>query len=133
MTALLFALFALTTALTYWLRHINLAHLKKHGATVPAGFDAAISEETLAKTVAYTFESSRLGLWESLFDNLLLVLFLFAGLLAVYDRFIAGLVSRLSCRGCSFSSCSPGCRQCWRCRSPSTAPSWWRPATASTP
>jgi STE24 endopeptidase len=93
MTVLLFALFALTTALTYWLRHINLAHLQKHGATVPEGFAAAISEETLAKTVAYTLESSRLGLWESLFDNLLLILFLFAGLLAGYDRFIAGLVS----------------------------------------
>jgi STE24 endopeptidase len=93
MTALLFAIFALTTAVTYWLRHINLAHLQKHGATVPAGFEAAISEETLAKTVAYTLESSRLGLWESLFDNLLLVLFLFAGLLPFYDRFIAGLVT----------------------------------------
>jgi len=93
MKLLLFAFFAVTTALTYWLRHINLAHLQKHGATVPAGFEAAISEETLAKTVAYTFESSRLGLWESLFDNLLLIVFLFGGLLAVYDRFITGLAA----------------------------------------
>jgi len=93
MKLLLFAFFAVTTALTYWLRHINLAHLQKHGATVPAGFEAAISEETLAKTVAYTFESSRLDLWESLFDNLLLIVFLFGGLLAVYDRFITGLAA----------------------------------------
>jgi len=93
MTLLLFAFFAMTTALTYWLRHINLAHLRKHGATVPAGFEAAISAETLTKTVAYTFESSRLGLWESLFDNLLLIVFLFGGLLAVYDRFITGLAA----------------------------------------
>lgn len=90
MKLLLFALFAITTAFTYWLRHINLAHLKKHGATVPAGFEATISQETLAKTVAYTFESSRLGLWESLFDNLLLVLFLFGGVLQLYDRLILG-------------------------------------------
>lgn len=90
MKLLLFSLFAITTAFTYWLRHINLAHLKKHGAIVPAGFEATISQETLAKTVAYTFESSRLGLWESLFDNLLLVLFLFGGVLQLYDRLILG-------------------------------------------
>jgi len=102
MTLLLFALFALTTAFTYWLRHINLAHLHKHGSTVPAGFEAAIGEETLAKTVAYTFESSRLGLWESLFDNLLLVLFLFAGLLPLYDRFITGLTSSPLLQGVLF-------------------------------
>jgi STE24 endopeptidase len=91
MTMLLFSLFVLITAITYWLRHINLNHLQKHGATVPTGFDAVISAETLARTVAYTFDSSRLGLWESLFDNLLVVLFIFAGLLPLYDRLIAGL------------------------------------------
>jgi STE24 endopeptidase len=93
MPLLLFSLFALTTAFTYWLRQINLNHLKRHGDTVPAGFEGAINAETLAKSVAYTFDSSRLDLWESLFDNLLLVLFLFGGVLALYDRFIAGLVA----------------------------------------
>jgi STE24 endopeptidase len=102
MTIYLFSLFALTTAFTYWLRHINLNHLKMHGATVPAGFAAVISEETLAKTVAYTLESSRLGLWESLFDNLLLVLFLFAGLLPLYDRFVGSLVANPVMQGVLF-------------------------------
>lgn len=91
MKLLLFVLFALTTAFTYWLRHINLAHLKKHGAVVPDGFGDAISQEKLQKTVDYTFATSRLGLWESLFDNLLLVVFLFGGLLALYDAFITAL------------------------------------------
>lgn len=102
MTAFIFCLFALTTAITYWLRHINLVHLKVHGATVPPGFEGVISQETLAKTVAYTFENSRLGLWESLFDNLLLILFLFGGLLAVYDRFIAGLTPSTILQGVLF-------------------------------
>jgi STE24 endopeptidase len=102
MRLLLFAFFALTTAFTYWLRHINLEHLKQHGAVVPAGFETVISAETLAKTVAYTFDSSRLGLWESLFDNLLVVLFLFAGLLPVYDRFVAGLTATPVLQGVLF-------------------------------
>ncbi|NVN98418.1 MAG: M48 family metallopeptidase [Geobacteraceae bacterium] len=88
MTLLIVALFAATTAFTYWLRHINLNHLKQHGSTVPEGFESLVTKETMEKTSAYTFESSRLGLWESLFDNLLLIAFIFAGLLAVYDSFI---------------------------------------------
>ena len=91
MKLLLFVFFVLTTSFTYWLRHINLAYLKKHGAVVPDGFGDAISREKLQKTVDYTFATSRLGLWESLFDNLLLVIFLFGGLLALYDAFIASL------------------------------------------
>lgn len=102
MTYFLLASFVLTTAFTYWLRHINLVHLQQQGAIVPAGFETLVSRETLAKTVAYTVESSRLGLWESLFDNLLLVLFLFAGLLPLYDSFIAGLTTSPLLQGVLF-------------------------------
>jgi STE24 endopeptidase len=98
----LLLLFAATTAFTYWLRYINLRHLKQHGATVPEGFTEAISQETLAKTSAYTLDSSRLGLWESLFDNALLILFLFAGLLPLYDRFIAGMSGSFIVQGVLF-------------------------------
>ena len=87
----LFGLFAAITAFTYWLRHINLQHLKMNGAKVPEEFEGAIDEEKLRTSTAYTFDSSRLGLWESLFDNALLIFFLFGGLLAVYDRFIVSL------------------------------------------
>lgn len=87
----LFCLFACITAFTYWLRQINLQHLKQHGSHVPEGFEGAIDEEKLRASTAYTLDSSRLGLWESLFDNCLLILFLFCGVLAAYDRFISGL------------------------------------------
>jgi len=87
----LFGLFAGLTAFTYWLRHINLHYLKLHGSKVPEGFEGAVDEEKLRTSTSYTFDSSRLGLWDSLFDNLLLVFFLFGGLLTAYDRFIGGL------------------------------------------
>ena len=89
----LFALFAGVTAFSYWLRSINLANLKRHGNEVPEGFEGAIDAEKLRTSSAYTFDSSRLGLWESLFDNALVVLFLFCGLITVYDRFITGRTS----------------------------------------
>jgi STE24 endopeptidase len=94
--------FAATTAFTYWLRHINLAHLKQYGSVVPEGFDGLVTSETLAKSSAYTLESSRLSLKESLFDNLLLVLFLFAGLISVYDRYILSLKDSFILQGISF-------------------------------
>lgn len=91
MKLILFLLFALITSFSYWLRHINLQHLKKHGTKVPQGFESVIDEEKLRKSSAYTFDSSRVGLWDSMFDNLLLVLFLFAGYIAIYDGFISTL------------------------------------------
>lgn len=87
----LFCLFAAITAFSYWMRHINLKHLKQHGSNVPDGFEGQIDQEKLCRSSAYTFESSRLGLWDSLFDNTLLVLFLFGGVITLYDRFIGGI------------------------------------------
>ena len=91
MKLFLLLLFTAITLFTYWLRYINLRHLKQHGDTVPAGFEGAINQEKLRASSAYTLETSRLGLWESLFDNVLLIAFLFGGLLALYDHFVVGL------------------------------------------
>ena len=87
----LFCLFAAITAFTYWLRHINLQHLKQYGEEVPEGFEVAIDKEKLSRSSAYTLDSSRLGLWDSLFDNVLLIIFLFGGLIAIYDGYIGSL------------------------------------------
>jgi STE24 endopeptidase len=89
----LFCLFSVITAFTYWLRHINLQHLKQFGNIVPEGFEDAIDTEKLQRSSAYTFDSSRLGLWDSLFDNALLIVFLFGGLISTYDRFVSSLSS----------------------------------------
>lgn len=93
MRLVIFVLFLATTVFTYWLRYINLRHLKKYGTKVPPGFEGAIDKEKLSTSSAYTFESSRLALWESLLDNLLLIAFIFGGYIAVYDSFVSGLAS----------------------------------------
>jgi STE24 endopeptidase len=85
----LFLTFAAITTFSYWLRHINLQHLKLYGNMVPEGFEGSIDEEKLRSSSAYTFDSSRLGLWDSLFDNVILIVFLFGGLLGTYDRYVA--------------------------------------------
>lgn len=91
MTITVFICYLLVTAVGYYLRFLNLQHLKRHGTEIPAGFEDAIDADTLAKTSAYTVEQSRLGLVESLFDNVVLLLFLFGGLLVFYDRWITSL------------------------------------------
>ena len=69
----------------------NLGHLRRHGAEVPPAFAGSLDAATLARTSSYTVERNRVGLIESLVDSLLLLLFLFGGLLPLYDRWIAGL------------------------------------------
>ncbi len=98
----LFGLFVIETACAYWLRHINLEHLKRNGTVVPAGFEGVIDQERLRASTAYTLDSSRLALWESLFNNLLLILFLFGGLLTLLDGFVAGLTPLLMTHGMLF-------------------------------
>jgi len=95
-------LFAAVTAFSYWLRHINLRHLKLYGNQVPEGFEGAIDEEKLRVSSAYTFDSSRLGLWESLFDNALLIVFLFGGVIVLYDRLVNGLTGSFVASGVLF-------------------------------
>lgn len=87
----LFLLFAAVTVFTYWLRYINLQHLKQHGSKVPEGFEGVIDTEKLRTSTAYTLDSSRLGLWSSLFDNTVVIVFLFGGVLLSYDRVISEL------------------------------------------
>jgi len=90
-TVILFILYLCIIASGYWLRSINLSYLKLHGTEIPPGFEEAIDAELLAKTTAYTVEQSRVGLIESVIDNILLLVFLFGGLLGLYDRWIASL------------------------------------------
>jgi STE24 endopeptidase len=92
-TLILFILYLFVIASGYWLRSINLRYLKLHGAEVPSGFEGAIDTGILARTTAYTVEQSRLGLIESVVDNILLLVFLFGGLLGLYDRWISSLSS----------------------------------------
>lgn len=91
MTIALLLCYLLTVAAGLALNALNIRHLRRYGNIVPAGFEEVIDPETLARTTAYTLEKNRLELVESLFDTLQLVLFLFAGLLGLYDRWIASL------------------------------------------
>jgi len=88
MTLLLYLLALAGRLLLHWL---NLRHLERHGAEVPAGFEGAVDRETLSRSSGYTRASSRLGLWRLLAESLVLLAFLFGGALPLYDRLVATL------------------------------------------
>jgi STE24 endopeptidase len=86
----------------YWLKYLNLAYLKTHGRTVPPEFQGVIDPALLKKISDYTLENSRVGLIESIIGNFLTILFLFGGLLGVYDRWILTLTGSLLWGGLLF-------------------------------
>lgn len=91
MKAVLLLLYLLTLVAGLWLRALNLRHLQRYGETVPPEFVGAVDPEVLRRSCAYTLAQSRLGLVESLFGAALTVIFLFGGLLPLYDGWIASL------------------------------------------
>jgi STE24 endopeptidase len=63
--------------------------MKRYGKQVPDGFQGYIDESLLKKTHAYTIEHNTLSFIESLIGNVLLIIFLFGGLLNWYNSWIA--------------------------------------------
>jgi STE24 endopeptidase len=102
MTETIFIAYLLVLGASYWLKYLNLSHLKTHGHRVPPEFQGVVDESALRKISDYTFDNSLVGLVESVIDNVLLVLFLFVGLIAFYDRWIASLAGSFVWGGALF-------------------------------
>ncbi len=91
MITLLIILYGIVIVTGYWLKYLNIAYLKVHGTTVPPEFEGVVDPQALGKVADYTVENSRLAIVESIVGNIVLVLFIFGGLLGMYDRWIASL------------------------------------------
>lgn len=83
--------YLLVQTFEYWLKFLNLQYMKKHGILVPEGFEGYIDEAVLRKTHAYTIETSSLSLAESLFGSIVMIVFIFAGILVFYNRWVDSL------------------------------------------
>jgi len=94
--------YLIVIALRLWLRRLNLDYLARHGHEVPRAFKDFIDQDLLQRTSAYTLANSRAGLVESLFSSLLLLLFLFGGLLSRYDAWIDRLSDSFIVQGILF-------------------------------
>ncbi len=80
--------YLIVTGFDYWLDYLNLCHLKRHGLTIPPEFEGEIDEGLLRRTMDYTIENTRFSIISSAFDNVILLVFIFGGLLNTYNSWI---------------------------------------------
>ncbi len=87
----LLVIYLLMVIFGYWMKFLNLGYLRRNGHIIPKPFEGHIDGELLKKTSDYTFEHSRFGYIASIFENILLIAFLFGGIMMIYNRWIASL------------------------------------------
>jgi STE24 endopeptidase len=73
------------------LRFLNLNHLKKYGTVIPPEFEGYVDKELLKKVMDYTVERTRFGFIGSVFNNIVVVIFIFGGLLDIYNSWVSSL------------------------------------------
>jgi STE24 endopeptidase len=73
--------FLLRSAAQVLLDRLNIAHLRKHGGSIPEVFQGTVDQEKLQKISAYTVDSARFGILTTLTDQALLLVLLLSGVL----------------------------------------------------
>jgi STE24 endopeptidase len=102
MKIIVLTIYLLCLCFSLWLKYLNLKHLREKGGRVPPEFEEAIDSGLLKRSAAYTVETSRLGIIASLFNNLVLILVLFGGLIGIYDGWAASFSSSFILNGVLF-------------------------------
>jgi STE24 endopeptidase len=72
-------------------RFLNLRYMRMKGAVVPPEFEGSTDEATMRKIQDYERDKTGLGIVSSLFGNIVLVVFIFCGLLNFYNSWITSL------------------------------------------
>jgi STE24 endopeptidase len=73
------------------LKFLNLDHLKKYGTVIPPEFEGYVDKEILKKVMDYTVERTGFGFIGSVFNNIVVVIFIFGGLLDIYNSWVSSL------------------------------------------
>jgi STE24 endopeptidase len=86
-----FIVYLLKEGFEYLLRYLNFRHMKKFGLVVPSVLEGKIDVELLKRVVAYETDKTRFGFISSLFSNVVTIIFIFGGLLNIYNTAIMSL------------------------------------------
>ena len=65
---------------------LNLRHIKKHGSEIPAEFAGVIQSADLEKSNAYTFANSKFRTIHTVYNEIIILVFIFGGILAWYNK-----------------------------------------------
>ncbi len=99
---IILCLYVLFQGAEYWLEFLNIGHMKRYGMNVPAGFEGYIDEPTLRKSHAYTVATTSLSFAEAIFGSAVLLIFIFGGLLDIYNSWLASLNLAFVLKGAVF-------------------------------
>jgi STE24 endopeptidase len=102
MKATVLIVYLLFLGFSMWLKWLNIKYLKEQGQQVPPEFGRAVDIDTLRKTTSYTAETSRLTVISSVLNNILVIAFLFGGIITIYDGWLASLSESFVLRGVLF-------------------------------
>ncbi|MBW1674037.1 MAG: hypothetical protein JRJ45_10420, partial [Deltaproteobacteria bacterium] len=73
------AVFVFQSLFQLFLNLINVNHLRRHENHVPRVFQGTVDKEKFSTIIAYTAESTRFGIVEKLFDQMVLLVILLTG------------------------------------------------------
>ena len=75
----------------YFVRYLNLRHMKAAGTEAPPELRGKVDEDVMRKMVDYEAENTRFGFFSGAADNAVAVVFIWGGALDVFNSWIAGL------------------------------------------
>jgi STE24 endopeptidase len=75
----------------YLLQYMNLRYMKKSGSAIPDEFKGQVDETLLKKIQSYEAEKTRFSFFSSIFGNVVTIIFLFGGLLNIYNLWVVSL------------------------------------------
>ncbi|MDI6800599.1 MAG: M48 family metallopeptidase [Thermodesulfovibrionales bacterium] len=88
---LIFCLYILKEAFEYFIQYLNLRHMRKAGTAIPSEFEGKIDEGLLKRTQDYAADKTGFDFVSSIFGNIVTIVFIFGGLLNIYNSWIASL------------------------------------------
>lgn len=80
------ALFFLGFFFNLCLEAVNRRHLRENGTRVPEVFQGFIDQEQLGRSVAYTLENSRFGMFQQISGEIVLLIILLSGFLPLLEQ-----------------------------------------------
>jgi STE24 endopeptidase len=84
-------LYLMKEGFEYLLLYLNLSHIKRCGLAIPEEFQGTIDEHLLKKAQEYEREKTRFGFFTSVFGNIVTIVFLFGGILNLYNAWVVSL------------------------------------------
>ncbi|GBE35663.1 heat shock protein HtpX [bacterium BMS3Bbin06] len=86
-----FFLFIFVNAFDFVVESLNLAYMRRNGDKVPEILRGEVDVETLRRISAYTEEKARFGVFAGIFNAIVVLSFIYGGLLDVFNSWVVSL------------------------------------------